>query len=246
LLLLVASFISWVRGSDYSDFPALPDLQKEKIVWDLFDKREFGKPEHKPICRELIASQGRFANANAVSFTCQALALAEAQGWKDLADVVQAVYEHPDSIYVHEESFRCLRSFAGKGVPPHIAADTQLLSKAGEWQSDVSEVELAAAKQRLVNEPDREAVLVYAVTVAGWHSGKGGNERGRAAAAQVINAIDRKMVLSTLRKLEGKDEVDWLIRFLGRHRTRRILASVSALVLIVLILSVLSAYRKRT
>lgn len=222
LILLLAGALhvpAW-GAEDYSNFAALPDQQKGKIVWDLFDKNQFGKPEHKPICRDLLATQGKYANANAAGFTSSAIALAEKQGWKDLRELVAAIYKKPTSIWLYEASFRCLRTFAGKPVSPDIRAAADTLRLSGAYQSTITEKELAAAQQRLLTEPDKEMVLVYALYAAGWHAGKGGTERGRKAAADILKTLNQDRLRSRLRNLRdnfdevNRSEIEWVIHYL--------------------------------
>jgi hypothetical protein len=203
-----------VYAVNYSDFHSLSDRQKEIIVWNLFDKKEFGKPEHKPICKELLATQGRFANANAISFTYAALDAVEKYKWQDLKGLVKNIYDHPDNIWLHEKSFQCLRGLQKKPVSSDIIENTRTLSKAGSYIFAITDAQLNSAKRYLINAADHEAVLVYSITVAGQHFGKGGTLRGCIAAAEVIKTIDKKMVLTSLKKLHGKNEVDWLINYM--------------------------------
>lgn len=214
-------FPEGIAPKQTSAFHALSDGEKERIVWDLFDKREFGKPEHKPICKELLATQGRFANANATGFTLRAIRLVEKQEWKDLRELVQRIYDRPDNIWLHEASFRCLRAFAGRPVPPDVVQNTQIIRNAGFWKSEVTDKQLNLAKQKLAASPDHEAVLVYSITVAAWHAGKGGTKRGRIVAAEVIKTIDKEKVLSAVKKLQNKkapevrsNEMNWLVEYL--------------------------------
>ena len=44
-------------GEDYANFAALDDAVKEKTVWNLSDAGSTFRPEHKGICRDLLATQ---------------------------------------------------------------------------------------------------------------------------------------------------------------------------------------------
>ena len=186
------------EAADYGSFAQLPDPEKEKIVWDLHDKREFGKPEHKPICRELIATQGKFTNANATSSTIGAFEAAQKHGWKDLDQLVKAVYEKPRNIWLYESSFRCLRALSGNPVPAKAVAAAQTLLKSGWYESPVSDKDLAIAKKELIGQEDKEVTLVCALYVVCQHSGMGGTERGRDAAREVLSTLPRRRVRATL------------------------------------------------
>jgi hypothetical protein len=220
-VLLAALYIPAWGAEDYANFAALPEKQKGKIVWDLFDKNQFGKPEHKPICRDLLATQGKYAYANATGFTSSAIALAEKQGWNDLRELVATIYRNPTSIWLYEASFHCLRAFSGKPVPSDIRAATDKLRLSGAYQSTITEKELAAAQQRLLTEPDKEMVLVYALYAAGWHPGKGGTERGRKAAADILKTLPQDRVRSRLKNLRdhfdkevNRPEIEWVNHYL--------------------------------
>lgn len=210
VLWLVMGMLITVSGAaDYGDFAGLSDPQKSKIAWDLHEKREFGKPEHKPICRELIATQGKFANANATSFTISAFEAAQKHGWKDLDQLVKAVYEKPRNIWLYESSFRCLRALSGKPVPAEVVAAAQTLLKSGWLESPVSDKELATAKDTLIRQDDKEITLVCALYVACQHSGMGGTDRGRHAAAEVLKTLPRRKVRATLSVFRESFELLW-------------------------------------
>ena len=210
--------------TDYSNFDSLSDHDREMVVWRLFDKNEFGKPEHKPICRSLLATQGRFANANGTSWTLEAIALTEKHGWKDFTDLIQTIRQKPDNIWANQAALGCLRSFSGKPVPADIVKNAEILFQGGVWKSGITDEALTAAKRELVSSPDQEAVLVYSVTVAGWHSGKGGTDRGRTAAVEVIRAMPKEMVDAELAKLKGKNEVGWIVSHLGTNTQQAVLS----------------------
>jgi len=208
-LLLTGVLIAVSEAADHGNFAQLPDPQKEKIVWDLVESREFGKPEHKPLCRELLATQGRFANANATSFTMAALDAAQKHGWRDLGELVKAIYERPRSIWLYERSFRCLRALSGKPIPAEVVAAAQTLHRGGWRESPVSNKELESAKGELIRKGDEEITLVYALFVACQDSGKGGTDRGRHAAAEVLRALPRRKVRATLGVFRESFDLLW-------------------------------------
>lgn len=202
--------------------PGVPVVEKSQIVWELHEQNKWGLPEQKPICRDLLAERGYSGfDANAIAWTIDAIELTEKQGWKDFSPLITKIYERPGNIWVYERAFRYLRAEAGKLVSPDIIADAKKLEAAGHYHSDVSPVQLSAAKERLLSESDKETVLVYAIKVAAWHGGKGGTERGRAAAADILRSLDRKVVVERLRRLRQdcpdymQPEVEWVAHYLG-------------------------------
>ena len=157
----------------------------------------------------MIATQGSFANANATSFTIYAFEAVQKHGWKDLDELVKAVYEKPRNIWLYESSFRCLRALSGKPVSAEVLAAAQTLHSSGWRESPVSDKELAAAKDTLIRQDDKEITLVYALYVACQHSGKGGTERGRRAAAEVLRSLPRRKVRATLSVFRESFESLW-------------------------------------
>jgi hypothetical protein len=47
-------------AEDYSGYAALPEIERDRIVWDLHEHDEWGLPEQKPICRDLLGTQGHW------------------------------------------------------------------------------------------------------------------------------------------------------------------------------------------
>ncbi len=207
------------RLSPYSGFAALPETTKDRIVWELDERHEWGLPEQEPICRDLLIHQG-YSFANSIAWTIAAIDLAGKQQWKDLSPLITRIYERPRNIWVYERAFRYLRSQAGKPVSAKLIADMETLRAAGFYESDVSDSQLSAAKGRLATETDKDAVLVYAVKVAGWHAGKGGSDRGREAAGDVLKSLDREVVVKRIRQLHedgdelSRSEIEWVAEYL--------------------------------
>jgi hypothetical protein len=216
-------------NDNYAGFTTLPEGQRDAIVWELQAPPHnwWGLPEQKSICRDLLATQGysSFAN-NASSWTFEAIDFAEKQGWKDLTPLIAKIYERPINIWMFARAFRYLRGQSGKSVSTNVISSFQVLRDAGNYQSSVSDKELSAAKERLLKEPDKEALLVYALDIAGWNSGKGGSQRGREAAADVLKSLDHNKVTQRLRQLRQdaspkgweelfQPECDWIAQYLG-------------------------------
>lgn len=220
--LLVAMLISqkMALAEDYAGFAQLPEIEKDRIVWNLYDRQQWGKPEQKPICRDLLRTQG-YSFANAIAWTTGAIDLAEKQAWSDLNPLISKIYERPKNIWVYERAFRYLRAQAGKPVSTNLIAAANTLQAAGGYGSSVSDAEMSLAKEHLSQEPDKETVLVYALKVAAWHAGKGATERGRKAAADVLRGLDRVTVAQRIRHLRQdcpdymRSEVDWVAQALG-------------------------------
>ena len=207
-------------AKDYAGFAALPELDKDRIVWKLHDLHKWGLPEQKPVCRDLLANQG-YSFANTIAWTTSAIDLAETQGWKDLSPLITKIYERPKNIWVYERAFRYLRAQGGKPVSTKLIAVAGSLEAAGHYRSNVSDEQLSAAMDSLLQEPDKEAVMVYALKVACWHAGKGGTERGRKAAADILKGLNRDTVAQRIRHLRQdcpepmRSQVEWVAHYLG-------------------------------
>jgi hypothetical protein len=216
LLATVLTTPGTVLAEDYAGYAALPEIERDRIVWNLHEYRQWGLPEQKPICRDLLETQGH-SFANQIAWTTDAIDLAQKQGWKDLSPLIAKIYERPKNIWVYERAFRYLRSEEGKLISTNIVAAADILGAAGHYRSAVSDEQLSAAKERLVREADKEAIMVYALNVAGWHAGKGGTDRGRKAAADVLKGLDRETVTQRLRQLrQGMgSEIEWVANYLG-------------------------------
>lgn len=207
-------------ASDYSEFAALSDAKKDKIVSELHDRDEWGLPEHKPICCDVLKNQG-YPFLNAIAWTIAAIDLAQEQNWTDLDPFITRIYGSPRNIWVYERAFRYLRDRAGKPVSSNLVRDVESLRKAGFYRSTISDERLSKAKEALAQNPDREAVLVYVLGVAAWHAGKGGTDRGRLAAVEILQQLPHGDVASRLRQLhrdcEGymRPEIEWVTGRLG-------------------------------
>lgn len=205
-------------AADYTGYAALPEIERDRIVWDLHEHDQWGRPEQKPICRDLLETQGH-SFANQIAWTCEAIDLTEKQGWKDLSPLISRIYERPKNIWVYERAFRYLRVQVNRPVSTNIVAAAQILELAAGPQ--VSEAQLSAAKTSLLGQTDKEAVLVYAIKVAGWHPGKGATERGRKAACEVLDTLDRATVAQRLRQLAHnssgamRGDIEWIAKRLG-------------------------------
>jgi hypothetical protein len=205
---------------DYSGYAARSEIERDRIVWNLHEHHRWGSPEQKPVCRDLLQWQG-YSFANAPSWTIDAIDLAEKQGWKDLSPLISKLYERPMYLGVYERAFRYLRGQEGKPVSTNIIAAADTLRAAGYWRSSVSDTQLSAAQEGLLREADKEAVLVYAIEAAILHAGKGGTERGRSAAADVLKGLDRDAVAQRLRQLRQdcpgfmRDEIEWVGKYLS-------------------------------
>jgi hypothetical protein len=212
-------------AEDYAGFAKLSEAEKDKIVWELHEPgRKWGLPEQKPICRDLLSNQG-YAFANCSAWTCDAINLAEKQGWKDLNPLITKIYKQPKDFGIYERAFRYLRDEVGKPISTNLEADAEALRQAGYYETKVTDEQLSAAKKRLLKEPDKEAVLVYTIGVAAWNSGKGGTYRGRAAAADVLKELDRDAVVQRVRQLHRdaprlakevyQSELEWIAHYIG-------------------------------
>jgi hypothetical protein len=205
-------------AGDHSSFAALPEIERDRIVWELHEHHQWGLSEQKPICRDLLERQG-LSFANQIAWAFDAIDLAEKQGWRDLSPLISRIYERPKNIWVYERAFRYLRGQASRPVSTNIVAATEMLEVAGGPQ--VTDAQLSAAKASLLQEGDKEAVLVYAIKAAGWHGGKAATERGREAACEILRALDHETVVLRLRQLAQnssggmRGDIEWIAKRLG-------------------------------
>ena len=195
---------------------AADDKDKNAIVWELDDLNlwepghGWGLPNQKPICRDLLLNDGYSSitnNPNAANWTVDAIDMAEKQGWTDLNPLIEKIYEKPRSIWLFERAFRYFRAQSGKPVSTNLLAAVETLGSGGQYLYSengkkliVSDEQLAAAKTILLQEPDKEAVLVYLLEIAGGNGGKGASDRGRKAVADVLGSLDRAAVIQQLRQ----------------------------------------------
>jgi hypothetical protein len=184
---------------DYSNFSILSPERREKIAWDLHDKRQFGWPEHKPICLDLLIHQGRYGHANATSFTSAAIAAVEKYGWTDLAEPIRAIYEKPTDIWLWDSAVLYLRALAGKPVPRELREAADTVIRSGWYETTVTDRQLERAKRRLMREEDKELVLLYGLLVGLVPRGKGGTDRHRLAAAEILKSLAPQYLQARLR-----------------------------------------------
>ena len=95
-----------------------------------------------------------------------------------------------------------------------------MIEAAGRHGNSVSDEALAEATATLLEEKDKEAVMVYALHVACWHAGKGGTMRGREAAASVLKSLPEEVVSQRVVQLHQaspsyvQPEIEWLMGYL--------------------------------
>jgi hypothetical protein len=216
----IRSLIKEMRSNGFADFQSLPEGEKDSVVWMLYEDKEWGHPDQKLICQDLLSAQG-YTFANAVAWTTGAIDLTEAQGWKDLSPLISSIYERPKNWWVYERAFRYLRAQAGKPVSANIIADAQTLSAAGYYQTNVTDKQLSEVKKRLLKEPDKEAVLVYCIGQASTFGGKYSGDRGGLAAIDILKQLDQETVAKRVHQLlRDHDDVsghgfEWTAEHLG-------------------------------
>lgn len=202
----------------YDDFGRLPDKKKERIVLKLYNTGELGKPEHKPIIKDILTTQALYAHANAALYTVLAMDLAERHKWTDLTPLVEGIYQRPRSLALYERAFLWLR-----GKPPGggLLSAADALIRSGFHQTKVTDDAVAGAKGRLLEDADKEAVLVLAFKVALSGAGKGGTDKGRRAGIEILRSLDaskvRERISQFKRDFEGSGgrELEQLDRQLG-------------------------------
>ena len=211
---------------DYSDFARLSDAQKDRIIWHLHEDKKWGQSDQKSICRDILLTQCYYS-ANAAAWTIKAIDLAESQGWNDLTPLIDGIYQRPRDIWVYERAFRYLRKQQSKPIPSEIVAATKVLARSGNYKNTVTDEEVRTSQKQLLGQADDEAVLVYAVNVAGGYAGKGGSDRGRKAAADVLKSLNKDSVNRRVRQLYAdaseylKPEILWLAQYLNVDLTQQ-------------------------
>ena len=206
-------------AEDYSGFSRLPNITKDRIIWQLYEDKKWGRPEQKPICQDILATQASYS-ANAIAWTTGAIDLSESQKWTDSTPLILGIYRRPQNIWVYERAFQYLRKRQNRPIPADLVAAADTLARSGQNVNDVTDGQVKAAQDRLLKEPDKEAALVYLVNAAGWHAGKGSTYRGRKAAAEVLRKMDQGMVDSRVRQLYSdsdepqRSEIKWLAMYL--------------------------------
>ncbi|MGD0093278.1 MAG: hypothetical protein ABSE73_25465 [Planctomycetota bacterium] len=221
-LLFVFPLASYADSAEWDDFPKWQEDKKSQVVWQLDDKRMLKRPECKPIFRDLLFTKGAFTHDNSPNFLYQSIEMAEQQKWRDFDPLIQALYDGPPEVWTFKSSFQYLRRVAEKPVAPKLEQAFETLSASGEWGSTLSDAELAGAVALLKKQEDKDALLVYALKVACWHSGKGGTDRGRLAAIEVLRSLDVDRVkkqIAIFRKFfryrMHREEMEWIAKQLA-------------------------------
>lgn len=190
---------------DYSNFAALSVEQKDKTVWKLHNNKEWGKPEHKPICQDILRHQG-YDYGNAILWTHHAIQLAETQGWVDLKPLVQAIYDQPKDVHVYKMAFDYLRRVNQQPIDPDILQAVAVLENANAWRprnARISNDQLNQTIQTLALAADQEAVMVYTIQVAiDNRVTKGGSDEGMQAATKVLTKLDQSQLNVWLDRFE--------------------------------------------
>jgi hypothetical protein len=202
---------------EIADFGALSNHRKSQIAVRLLEDKKLGKPDRKPVCKEILTTQARFAGTNATAMTIAAISAADRNNWTDLAPLVRSILDKPSNIWTYEAAFRYLRAQEGKPIPVHIIEDAEILHRAGLAKTDITDAQLEETKKRLITEKDAPPVLVYVITV-GARKTKGGIARGKNAAAEIIRNMDRDFVQKELAKFPDSEDLRWLTDRLGWDR----------------------------
>lgn len=204
-----------------SSFARLSQEAKLKFLAELHENPQWvTSPDRKDICRFIIETTAN-PNGQGLPYILEAIDLTEAEGWSDLAPFIEQIFERPRTPGSMERAFLYVRARNGKPVSPSIKAEAKVLEEAGGYRSTVTDERLYTAKQALMQESDKEAVLVYALLTGMDSPGKGGNNRGRFAAVDVLKALDRNIVEVRLRQLRQtfdsylESRCEWLAQHLG-------------------------------
>jgi len=206
----------------FAGFSKLPERDRDMIVWELNAHGIEHRPEQKTIARDLLAEQGYRSANNNIAWTSAAIDDAEKQGWKDLTPLVTGIYERPRNIWNYERAFRYLRSTSGHPLATSFNKAVMVLHEAGYYRSAVTDSALERATTELLKSEDKEAVLVYGLYESIQWPSKGGSDRGRKAAVEVLQGLNRATVTQKLRQFHQafddeneKRELNWLANQLG-------------------------------
>ena len=197
-LALTLLAIPFAIAADYSRFHNLSAAEQGKIIWDLHESKEWGKPEQKPVVEAILATQMP-GEANYMAWVDDAIAMTEKYDWKEFNPLITAIHDQPHSPYLNQRAFLSIRFSKGNSVPAEIVADAKVIGDAGFYQSSVMDDKLQGAVVRLIEQPDHEAVVTYLLTVV-VQSTKGGTDRGHLAAWSVLNVEPPDLVRRELDK----------------------------------------------
>ena len=209
---------------NYSSFQSLSENQKDKIIWDLFEKKEFGKPDQKPIFREILSTKGKICHADAVSFTTATIDVVEQNGWKEFDPLILEIYRHPPDVYLYKRAFLYFYKQRGMDIPNDLIEASKIIMSSGFYNNMISDNELERAKTILWHQADMELTLVYALEIANTYS-KGGSDRGRLSAIDVLKKLDRNLVYSRLKSFDfsfatssnSQDDIVWVLKEMNKN-----------------------------
>ena len=200
LLCLSAACATGKAPAGYEGFARLSTNKKARLLRHLFKNMEFGRPEHKPLCRDLLAARGAYAGADATAWTLACLDLAEKEGWTDLSPFIEAIYARPRSLATYEASFRCLRALSGRLVPDDFLAAVRTVEEDAAGDDRNAKARLATATDRLLRETDKELLTAYAFRLALWDGPTPG--RVRRLGAALLASLEQVRVRERLRRFQ--------------------------------------------
>lgn len=209
---------------DYSNFHSLSENQKDKTIWDLFEQKEFGKLNQKPIFREILSTKGKICHANSISFTTTTIDVVEQNGWEDFDPLILEIYRHPPDVYLYKRAFLYFYKQRGMEIPNDLIEASKIMISSGYYNNKVSEKELAYAKTVLLHQQDKELAFVYSLEIATTYT-KGGSDRGRLAAVDVLREIDKNLVFSRLKSFDfssatssnSQENIAWVLKEMSRN-----------------------------
>ena len=224
-LLALAAFAScfgvctFLQGN-YDTFSEWPDGRKEVWILQLHRDKKWGLAEHKPLCKDILATQAAYS-ANAAAWITDAIDLAEKQRWTDLKPLIQRIYQQPQNIPAYERAFRYLRKQEGKEVSVKLIDAANILATSSRSKNKVTAGQIEKAKERLLREPDKEALLVYGILAVGQNTGQAGNAKVHKIAANLLEQLDRSTVTARLQQLYrdadndcAMSEIEWIAKLL--------------------------------
>lgn len=190
------------RQHDFSDFGTLSIEKKGAILDDFYQFHLWGKPEHKPICEDLLKTQGARKFSGGEIFygywVPEALELIEKNSWFGFVPLVQQIYDRPKTLDLYKSAFIHLRRAKGQPVPDTLlSAFKALLTMRRDENKDT----LTKVRETILNATDKEVRFVFSVVGAGHRSsGKGGyvNNEG---AVEILKTLDPEFVKPRMQHL---------------------------------------------
>ena len=209
--------VRWLFKQYHSSDQAVTRGVRNNLIGNL--RKDVEPSLYKPICLDVLTSQA-LDNPNFISYVSNAIQLAEDNDWPEAKPLIQQIYQHPGSVFVYQRAFFYLHGLKEEELADDFIDAWMTIASSAYKENKITEEALEQAKQRLINEQDKELVLVYTLIAACLTEGRGASNRGQLAALDVLKTLDRAMVKSRLLSFKRDNLVevealDWLARQLG-------------------------------